>query len=111
MKFRLGDTYKLQITLSFSDGTLFAASNFSQIIFKIGEVVKTWTQDSEDEVKYNGNGQFILNLSQEETFAFGNSVKIQAMLFFADGPVRQTEIQTRFTSPTLFKEKKRICVC
>ncbi len=104
MKIRPGNTYKISATIDVGEGD-FDINQFEKIVFKMGGLVKVWTQDESGEVTYLQDGAFLIKLSQQETFQFDRPVQTQSMLYFRDGTTRQTEIITSALKPTIFTPK------
>lgn len=100
-----------QFTLQTADELPIDANNFSRIIFKIGNIIKTWLPDGSGTAEYIGDGNFSVYLSQQETNSFYAPPKCQAMLYQAGDLVSQSNIPTLNLLPTTFRDKKDLTSC
>lgn len=87
-----GNTYNLPIVLKMSDKVI-TDKDVKKVEFIFGKVIKTYPEN----VTFNGEN-FIVSLSQEETFSFIPQVvyKYHARVLFNDNSVKSTE-PTEFT--------------
>lgn len=109
MNIRPSNTYRLKLTLAHASGDEFDISIINKVIFRFGKLDKTWAKANHAEVDYIDEGVFELSLSQEETASFRFPLEVQAMIFFKDGMVRQTNIEAIASLPTLFARLKAGC--
>ena len=84
-----GDCYALPIGVTLDEGTV-GASTFAEIEVMIGSVRKTLT---DGDITFDENTkEFLVLLSQEETFSLGGKRKVFARFKFANGEVLGVEL-------------------
>lgn len=112
MIFQEGNTYLLEIPLTV-DGDDIDINEISLVEFTFGNIRKIYGSYEEDGEIINGDvtydneqKQFLIPLSQEETFALNENtlVDYQARIKFVDGSVNGTEIQTGFLQKSISKK-------
>ena len=86
---RKGNTYELRVMLSDSDGASLDLQYVDQVEFIFGTIRKVYPDDVKAEPD---SGDFLVLLSQEDTFELDRVVDYQARVKFVDGSVAATEI-------------------
>ena len=80
-----GDSYGIPIELLYEDDSAITTEDVINVEVVIGTIIKTYASG---EVLFT-NGQWIVTLSQEETFKFPSTyVSAQVRLVFRDGSVK-----------------------
>lgn len=101
MEFGQGNTYCLPVRLTVN-GAAPDIGDIEQVEFCFSGLRRVYGLD--DTVRYDpDSGLFIIDLSQEDTFALAVSVNYQARVLFKDGTVRKTPVYTADVSYSISK--------
>ena len=92
-----GGAYNLPVTLKIDDADI-NINLVRQVEFMFDTIRKVY--GGTGTVTYDGT-QFIIPLSQEETFTFNRMIPYQARILWADGLVSSTEIYTADISESI----------
>lgn len=82
-----GTSYELPIMISGHDGKCLNVKDVAQIQFIFGKLEKYYTSDGLGEVKIGDKGEFLIPLTQEETFCFTDIIKMQVRVLYVNGDV------------------------
>ena len=82
-----GTSYELPIMISGNDGKPLDISNVLQVQFVFGDLEKYYKVDGSGDVNVGVNGEFLIPLTQEETFCFKGTIKVQVRVLYVTGDV------------------------
>lgn len=100
MDFKKGNTYKLKANIIGID-----INDINKIVFQFNDIQKTYIPDGESEgVEYDGENNFIIHLSQEETLKLAEIVKYEVAIKFNDGEVKRSVVYSTSSLATIIKE-------
>ena len=100
MDFKKGNTYELTAKINGIN-----IEEVAKILFQFNDIKKEYIPDSaESDVIYDGEGNFTIYLTQEETLKFEQIVKYEVAIKFTDGKVRRSKVYSTSTLPTIIKE-------
>lgn len=99
-----GNQFYLELEICDNNDNLLNIDNVKKIQFNIGELIKTYTETSDEVIYDNDKKNFKIWLKETETFDF-ELIKIDARVLFVNNTILGTKIYTVKFSDVVNKEE------
>lgn len=99
--FKRGDQFYLEVQITDKEGNLLDINGVKKVQFNIGELTKTYYENSEEVTYDDETNCFNIWLTEKETFTFDNYTKLDVRVMFLNNTIMGSYIDQKFIYDSL----------